>query len=174
MKPSLLPITAPPSLETEGGALGRLLQETSHTHSMWSGPDYGPILQHQLNAPLGADLAQLLAHTEETLSGLSIHTFGELLLHPNPSVPALRLVKEFAKQLSENARFAYPRPVATMLYYASICAAWLRTRTRITTLSDSEIRKGLQWALKQAWLPASLKPLFVECAHDLNTPQPPS
>lgn len=150
------------TLETEVGALGRFLKETSHSRTTWSEPDYGSILQHQLKAPLGADLAQLLANTEETLSDIPIRTFGELLLHPSPPVPALILVKDFAKQLNKNARFAYPRPVATMLYYASICAAWIRGPVQITNLSHSEILKGVQWALKQAWLPSPLKPLFEE------------
>ena len=162
MNPPFPSVATPADLESKANLFNQFLSETSHSHSAWSGQDYGPIMLHQLAAPLGPDLALLIAHAEETLSGVSIRTFGDLLLHPSPPVPALTLVKDFAKQLSENARFAYPRPVATMLYYASICAAWLHARTKITHLSETEIRKGVRWALKQTWLPEPLRPLFAE------------
>ncbi len=155
-------------LESETERLGRVLAETSHSRSTWSDQEYGPIMLHQLSAPLGADLTLLFPQTEDTLTDDAPRSFEELLLHPSPPLPALILVKDFAKQLSRNARFAYPRPVAMMLYYASICAAWLRTGTRITNLSDAEIRKGVCWALKRSWLPASLKSLFESTRRRLH------
>lgn len=143
-------------------SLGQILDETSSSESTWSVQDYGAILQHQLDAPLGADLAHFFVHSKETLSGIPIRTFGELLLHPHPPLPALQLVKDFAKQLIQNAQLAYPRPVATILYYASIAAARTRTATWISELPQKELMKGLRWARKQVWVSAKLRPLFEE------------
>ncbi len=146
--------------QTEARILGNLMDETTSARTSWRDSDYGAILVHQLNAALVSDLTQLLPDVRN--SQLPDRSFRELLLSPDPSLEALRLVKDFAKQLSRRAQLAYPEDVATVLYYASIAVAELRTRTVITELPRRDVLNGYRWAADRPWMPADIKGLFDE------------
>lgn len=149
-------------LKAEARKLNGLMIETTHESVTWTDQDYGPMIEHQMNAPLANDLAQLIPDAGDTLAETPIRTLKELFSHPHPPASILRLVKEFAKQLRRNARFAYPEHVATVLYYASIAAAESRSHTAITNLPRQEIRKGYAWSRDQSWIPPELRRLFEE------------
>ena len=140
--------------------LDGLMDDTSCARRAWTNRDYGPIIEHQLDADLPDDLLRLFPNAVETLAGLDVSTFGELLFHPAPSVPALRLIKEFAKQLGENAWLAYPEDVANILYYAAIAAAECHAQEAITQLPREEVLKGYRWAQARPWIPERLRDLF--------------
>lgn len=120
------------------------------------------MLRHQLDASLHEDLSLVFRSARAALADVSIRTFGELLHHPAPPVEALRMVKDFAKQLHSQARHAYPEDVATVLYFASIAAAALRAGAAISNLPASKRHEGYAWARSRTWLPTELKPLFDE------------
>lgn len=146
--------------QTEARILVNLMDETTSSHSAWRDGDYGAILLHQLNAAVVSDLTQLFPDVH--LDQLYDRSFRDLLLHPDPPIEALRLVKEFAKQLNHRAQLAYPQDVATVLYFASIAAAELRTGTVITELPRPEVLSGYRWAAHRPWISADIKGLFDE------------
>jgi len=149
-------------LKTEARILKGLMDETTHERVTWTDRDFGPMIEHQMKAPLAGDLGQLLPDINDTLSETPIRTFRELLCHPHPPASVLRLVKDFAKQLLRSSQYAYPEQVATVLYYASIAAAETRIQTKITNLPRSEIHKGYAWSRAQSWIPEDLRRLFEE------------
>ena len=82
---------------------------------------------------------------------VSSWTFGSLLADPMPPTDLLVQVKDFAKINREHSDSAFPREIATMLYYASIAVALVRRGERITSLDNSGLRQGLAWASDQSW-----------------------
>ena len=147
-------------MRAEARSLDGLMDEATLVRQAWANNDYAPMIEHQLDAELVDDLVRIFPNATETLAGIGALTFGDLLSHPAPSVPALRLVKEFAKQLGKNAWLAYPEPVANVLYFAAIAAAECQAQANITELPRPEVLKGYRWARAQVWTPAGLKGLF--------------
>jgi hypothetical protein len=72
------------------------------------------------------------------------------------------LTKDFAKACRISADSPIPREIATVLYFASIAVARLRCGRRITELTDTAVRKGLDWALGQPWLDEATRRLLEE------------
>jgi hypothetical protein len=152
----------------------RMLDASTMLNTTWMTGDLGPILTHQLAAPLAGDLARTLPEAEKTLAAAGVlpRTFGELFQERAPAVEILRLVKDFAKKLHHTADHTYPEEIATLIYYAAIAAAHVRARTVISDLPALSLRKGYDWALAQPWLASELRPLFEEArkAVDPDTP----
>ena len=98
-------------------------------------------------------LSERACPTRSGNSGSSVAgwTFGSLLSDPMPPPDLLVQVKDFAKINREHSDSAFPREIATMLYYASIAVALVRRGERITSLDDSGLRAGLAWASDQSW-----------------------
>lgn len=147
-------------LQVKARNMDRLMDQTTRVRQAWQDNDFGPIIEHQLDADLFDDLVRLFPNAAETLGGGSAATFGELFFRPQPAVPALRLVKDFAKQLGENAWLAYPEEVANVLYYAAIAAAECHAQVAITQLPRDEVLKGYRWAQARPWIPERLRDLF--------------
>jgi hypothetical protein len=134
----------------------------------WRADELGEILKHQLEAPLVFDLGtsdgQVTddppAPTDPEASRVS--SFGDLFLHPRPPLQLLRLTKRFAKTSDRRKANPLPEEVATVLYYAAIVAALVRHGQRISRVSDSTLREGVEWVLEQGWVTAPLRGLFEE------------
>ena len=94
--------------------------------------------------------------------GLTLKSFGDLLAHPHPPVELLKVTKDFAKACRLSPRGALPKEIATVLYFASIAAAMVRCRRRITGLSDADLADGLRWTLARPWLDAPTRSLIEE------------
>jgi hypothetical protein len=151
----------------------------------WRPDELGQILKHQLEAPLLFDLGTShdpatggparAARADEDApvaadpGGTEVSNFGELFLHARPPLPLLRLTKRFAKTSDRRQTNPLPEEVATVLYYAAIVAALLRHGQRISRVSESTLREGVDWVLQQPWLSAALRGLFDE-AHAAITP----
>jgi hypothetical protein len=60
--------------------------------------------------------------------------------------------------------------VAAALYYASIAAALARLDRRISRLSDTELRRGFQWAKDRPWTDAATRALLEAASQKLNSP----
>lgn len=123
-----------------------ILQETRSAGNVWTEADFGPILRHQMNAPIGDARSD---------------SFTQLLNRAQPDAGALRAIKEYAKNLRNDPSSGFPTPVATALYYAAIVAAQCRAGTRISELDDARLREGAAWALTQPWLTDDLRDLFT-------------
>jgi hypothetical protein len=135
----------------------------------WRPDELGEILKHQLEAPLVFDLgtsdSQATADDPPAAtdpSGTRVSNFGELFLHARPPLQLLRLTKRFAKTSDRRQANPLPEEVATVLYYAAIVAALLRHGERISRVSDSTLREGVDWVLEQEWVTGLLRGLFEE------------
>jgi hypothetical protein len=89
-------------------------------------------------------------------------TFRDLFQHQKPSLGLLREVKDFGKAQRNNPESSLPQEIATLLYHLSIVVALVRCRERITTLSDKQIREGIDWALAEPWVDERTRALFHE------------
>jgi len=93
---------------------------------------------------------------------LTLTSLGNLLAYPNPPVELLEITKDFAKACRQNPNSPMPREIASVLYFASIAAALVRCRRRITGLADDALSEGFRWALSQSWLDAPTRALTEE------------
>ena len=137
---------------------------------LWRSDELSAVLRHQLAAPLVMDLSTLRGVTAEHVKHLaagggadpSIHTFHDLLRHPDPPVELLELTKRFAKLARRTqASIAVPAEVAGVLYFASILVAQTRCGVRISNLSDEQLSEGVQWVLAQVWIDPPTRALFA-------------
>ncbi len=141
-------------------SLKGLLDTSDPDAPCWHEADYADVLRHQLGAPLADDLGLISNDASRFLAEAKVETFDEALLSPAPHIPLLRLLRDFAKALA-NLRATFPADVATVLYYATIAAGEL-AGTKISRLTEKEIRQGYTWALEQAWLTPGLRRLFAK------------
>src|SRR5438067_9323601 len=149
-------------LRAEPRRLACLLDLTDTVTLPWRAQELSAILEHQLSAPIESDLAQEAAIDKGSALGVNTWTFGDLFHHPAPPIELLRSVKDFAKANRNHPASALPNEIATLLYFASIAVARTRCGRRITSLSETEIRAGLAWALAQDWVDSRTKSLFRE------------
>ena len=133
----------------------------------WKPEELEAILKHQLSAPLVYDLSSLMTSDSDCFAADmkaadGLGTFRDLLVHPSPPVPLLRLTKEFAKCSDQRKDSPIPSEIAIVLYYAAVVAAQLKHHERISSLTDHEVTEGIQWAMEQSWLDAGIRSLFLE------------
>ena len=150
---------------------------------LWRPEELASIWRQQLLAAMQFDLstaipnATEISHKTESTQPDSLKTFGDLLHCPDPSLELLILVKNFGKirRLEAEGRrkrqtvtqdaegqseWILPEEIATVLYFASIAAALIKCRERITSLDDRKLREGLEWALARKWTDPPTQLLF--------------
>jgi hypothetical protein len=142
------------------------------TPDAWNGQDLAAMLRHQLAAPLEFDLSSVEMKGAEakkrgtTLTGAArerIKSFEDLLFHREPPLALLKLSKEFFKRrLQECKKDSGEWNVAYLLYLLSILAVGNRA-SKISSLTPSDLRKGMKWALERRWMNEKTRQ-FVELA----------
>lgn len=158
-----------------GDPVARLFDLDNDTERLWRDEELGAILRHQMGAPLQVDLVSLgrdMAVKVRNLAdaqGLTLKSFGDLLAHPHPPVELLKVTKDFAKACRLSPHSPVPHEIASVLYFASIAAAMVRCRRRITVLSDADLAGGLCWTLARTWLDAPTRALLEEGLAFLKT-----
>jgi len=131
-------------------------------------------LAYELNKPVFSDLARADIHSPDCVTPLAVaqsftvNSIADLFVHACPSLALLKGVKEFAKANHEHPESTIPPAVARTLYYASIAAALARHQTRISGLSDQQLREGLDWTRRQEWFDQRLSLLFEEALRCLS------
>jgi hypothetical protein len=139
-------------------SLAALLESSGERARLWRPDELGAIFRHQMSAPVLVDLGGYDTGTALRLQklsdaqGLLLKSFSDLFHHPAPPLELLEATKNFAKANMDNAESTLPSEVASALYYTSIAAAFVRLDTRISRLSDTDLRRGLLWAKEQPWL----------------------
>ncbi len=134
---------------------------------VWREEDYGPLLAHQLAAPLRLDLLEIDDSAQERLAllrevkTLGIHNLAQLFQHPTPPLELLRLVKDFAKTLRNHAESPLPENVAGVLYFVSVAVARTRWDTRISLMDDQQLRQAIQWILDREWVDRQTKEILL-------------
>ena len=141
---------------------------------LWRDEELGAILRHQLSTPMQVDLINIerglslkVRNLAESLD-LTLKSFGDLLAHPNPPVELLKVTKDFAKACRLSSHGSMPCEVASVLYFASIAAALVRCRRRITGLSNDALSDGFRWTLARPWLDEPTRALTEEALRLLN------
>jgi hypothetical protein len=143
---------------------------------LWNDDELGAILRHQFAASIQADLTRLdrkptgKVHNVAVSPGLPVKSFGDLLSHPNPPIELLKAAKDFAKFCRLSPHGAIPREIAAVLYFASLAAALVRCRCRITSLSDKTSAEGFRWVQTRPWVDAATRALTEEALHLLDAP----
>jgi hypothetical protein len=141
---------------------------------LWQPEELGAIFRHQMSAPIMVDLGGIDPATAARLKTLTsaqnllLKSFHDLFLHPVPPVELLTLTKDFAKGNMEHPDSALPNEVAAVLYYASIAAAYVRLDQKISSLSDTELKRGLSWARALPWVGESVQKLLDEALRKLG------
>jgi hypothetical protein len=134
----------------------------------WSTDELATMLRHQLGSSIRTDVekmsGELLARFDQAVavaSNAATMSFGGLFDAKQPNVKLLQVVKDFAKQSISQKDGSLPEELGAVLYYASICTALLRCNgQRISGLDNETLTDGLNWAIAQPWLDASLATLF--------------
>jgi hypothetical protein len=148
------------------GHLAELMQPVRKVHMNWTPADIESIYHHQLSTPINVELGQLDAVTANRVreicaaDGLLLSGIGDLLGHRNPPVDLLIIIKDFAKASMEHPESPLPTEVYAAIYWSCIAAAMVRCNVRISSLSSSQLRDGVQWALHQSWIAADRRDLF--------------
>lgn len=154
--------------------LARLLQMSEGHQPLWTSQELAAICRHQLSAPIEYDLRSLSSDAARktrfvsAAQGLLLRSFADLFSHPQPPLELLELTKEFAKGHRNQPESPLPVEVSTLLYYASVAAALLRCRQRISGLTDQALREGLEWAAALDWVEEPIHQLFAETLSLLN------
>jgi hypothetical protein len=101
------------------------------------------------------------------LEGLAAGTasfLGALLAPPN--IELLHAIKLWARQVRGDLTTPLAPGPGTLFYYASLAAALVHFKARITSLSDAQLREGFAWA--EGFTGAEpLAPLFKAAATKL-------
>ena len=162
-----------PDLSSSGGLdraqrLSQALGLGVESARVWQESELEAIFRHQMAAPVVVELGGLdsvLAKRVRLLAtaqGLLLKSFRDVFRHPSPPLELLLLIKDFAKANRGHFDAVLPNEIASVLYYASIAAALVRCRERITKLTDQELLRGFGWAMKQSWLEAEMRQLLAE------------
>ena len=148
-------------LRSEARRLSRIVNLDEATPDDWSQQDQAAMLRHQMSAPLEFDLGSLEPKRSwarerykvlNEAAALGIRTFQDLFRHPRPPLAVLRITKDFFKVRAGPADERRPeQEVAYLMYLLSISAARVRTGQAITSLSDSELLRGVEWAASRKW-----------------------
>lgn len=153
--------------------LARLLAQDQTKQPVWAPEEMRAMWQHQLSAPIEADLStvqsrgsSLLRRAPEAEPFLA-KTFGQLLHHRQPPLPLLKLTKEFAKQTIQDAEDPQLKEIAAALYYTSYAAALVRCGERLGGMNEPELRGGFEWALGRTWMDEATKALMQEASEAL-------
>ncbi len=162
--------------------LAALMASGDERNPLWRPEELAAMFRHQMSAPVLVDLGGFdpnMAARLKTLSaaqGLLLSSFADLFNHPNPPIQLLQLVKDFAKANMDHPEGGLPSEISAILYYTSIAVALAQLDTRISQLADADLRTGLRWAQKRAWLDEKTKALLAtavkKLSGDKETPAP--
>jgi hypothetical protein len=145
----------------------RLAELLRPTKKLFASSDLGQMLTHQLGAALHFPESELETRLAQALAALSpeqrtsLRTFGDLLGRPRPPAELLLLLKDFAKGMLKHPDTLMPQKLARALYFTAIAAARIQGLERFTELDEEGVRKGMAWALEQAWLGEPCRGLLV-------------
>ena len=120
----------------------------------WSEEDPAAILRQQLAAPLLPDLLVVPGADSAGLDSLvrdrpPAETFLQHLTSAHPSLELLAAIKSFAHYVRNSPSNPLHGDAATILYFAAIASAMVHRKTRMTSLTNRQLREGFQWALDQ-------------------------
>ena len=148
--------------------LAKLLELDDDEPSLWTDEHLTASFEHQLATPLREPLAQISPRLNARLAlmvsedAIPIVTFGDLFGHPNPPIEILRAVKDWSTRCMQEKSCDAPPQIAPVIYLASVAAALLRCRERITHSDNTDLQVTFRQALGAKWVGPQIRGLFVE------------
>jgi hypothetical protein len=161
-------------IKSRARELSALISSSDASGPLWRADELAALFRHQMAAPVLVDLGSFAPRTAEQLKtlagaqGLLLSSFADLFNHPAPPIQLLQLVKDFAKANMEHPESGLPREIATVLYYASIAAAFVRLDMRISQLPDGDLQRGLGWVQEQKWPDEKTQALVADALKKLS------
>lgn len=158
---------------TGAAGLARILSQ-DEPQPVWAPQEMAAMWQHQMRAPIDADLASVRTARASALRNASDaapfqgRSFSHLLHHDAPCLKLLQLTKDFAKQTLKEAEDPQLKEVTAVLYYASYAAGIVRCGTRLGGMSEHELAGGFDWALKRAWLDDTTRKLIKQARKSMK------
>jgi len=157
------------ALKSNASQLSALLNTGGDEEIGWSAEDLPDLLRHQWTAPVDFDLAEVRhkdRHKTLTQAAESnIRTFGDLLTQSSPSLPLLKLAKDFFKDKAGRSKEKSPQQQIGYLFYVLvILTAKTRLGVSISSLSDAEVQKAAKWAHNQTWVEGEARDLLQQLA----------
>jgi hypothetical protein len=148
----------------------------------WSPAEFGAILQHQLNASLRLSMGILSAEVMHELAKLpqekaELRNLKDLFHARKPPVELLQLAKRFAKLCDGGSESPLPREIGMVLYFTSIAVARTRDISKLSSLSEQALARGVEWSCAQDWLDDGLRDLLRKAGPNWGpapNPDPPS
>ena len=148
-------------------SLAELFLVDERSDEPWSGSDLRSMMAHQMRVPLVVDLSSASSldpgADDEGVSGVGITSFGDLFAHEQPPIELLRLTKRFARGSIDGRQPSMPQEIAYVLYYLSIATAHVRLGESISSLSNDQLARGLQWCLDRPWLSGEARERLGAC-----------
>jgi hypothetical protein len=154
--------------------LERLVDPQLTAERLWDERELGEVLEHQMAAPVVADLQTLdnvVALQAAQLCSAArpvILSYRDLFEHPAPPERVLRFVSRFAREQLGAAEPQLPARIARLLYFASAAAARVRLRCAISPLSCEELQAGLQRLAAEPCLDERTRGLLQKLVIDLS------
>lgn len=154
--------------DNEAASYGDLLASALSPEIEWSEQDLRDILDHVL--------ATSLTHLLVDVPVVPAETVGDYFSNPDASMDTLMRLKSFAKSCRSDLEGQLPKPIATVLYFASLAAAQVRHGRAETTLESEGLCEGYRWMTSCGWVSADLKTLASQaierCCESLNRNAP--
>jgi len=150
--------------------LNHLIAFDTDGRAVWPAEQLKSALRQDLGSSLQAVLDDC-ALAEGLSAGATppIASFQDLLHHKQPPLDLLGMAKDYAKLSRDDPASPLPPDVALVLYYGSIAAALLRHGVRISRLEDDDLRSGFNWSVRQSWLDARTRQLFMDALRLLRS-----
>ena len=159
------------TLQSDALRLAKILHPSRAEEACWLPEDLPDLLRHQWKATIDFDLADVRpkdgGKTLTTAADSKIRTFADMLKHPAPSLPLLKLAKDFFKVKAGPSNERNPeQQIGYLFYLLVILSAKVRLRTSISSLSEANVQKGVRWALGQKWVEGEPRYLLLWLSAD--------
>jgi hypothetical protein len=108
------------------------------------------------NSPVSKELTHLC-----NISGIAAgEPIRNLLINPGTDIELIKKIKEYGKNLSQDAKTDVALDTANAIYYAAIAHALIYQDLKITKFSYKELEKALSFFTQTDWVSTELLNLF--------------
>jgi len=148
--------------------LAKILEQNQEDAALWRSGEMRAMWQHQLRAPIEADLSGVPAANISSLrrdpatESFLEKSFENLLRDGRPPLPLLKATKDFAKQTFKEAEDAQLKEIAAALYYSSYAAGLVSHNQRLGGMHRNELVGGFDWVLGRDWVDEETKKLILQ------------
>jgi hypothetical protein len=118
-----------------------------------------------LDATKSGSLSAVLGRSCDKLNGYRGRAMIALLLDPGTDVAALKVLRDYAKELVRQSRSEVDKAVATALYYAVIGAALVFCGEKLAERDHGRLGRSFAQLIEKPWVPEDLRTL-LEKARD--------